>query len=101
MNEQKIKNLLGLAQRAGKLISGDFAVEKAVKRGGAPLVLLAMDCAANNTKKYTQMAETHGVPLRTLLTKEELGQAIGKELRAVVLVNDSGFAKSLLAEIDQ
>ncbi|WP_288190820.1 ribosomal L7Ae/L30e/S12e/Gadd45 family protein [uncultured Veillonella sp.] len=100
MNEQKIKNLLGLAQRAGKLISGDFAVEKAVKRGGAPLVLLAMDCAANNTKKYTQM-ETHGVPLRTLLTKEELGQAIGKELRAVVLVNDSGFAKALLAEIDQ
>ena len=101
MNEQKIKNLLGLAQRAGKLISGDFAVEKAVKRGGAPLVLLAMDCAANNTKKYTQMAYTHGVPLRTLLTKEELGQAIGKELRAVVLVNDSGFAKALLAEIDQ
>ena len=47
------------------------------------------------------MAETHGVPLRTLLTKEELGQAIGKELRAVVLVNDSGFAKALLAEIDQ
>lgn len=101
MNEQKVKNLLGLAQRAGKLISGDFAVEKAVKRGGAPLVLLAMDCAANNTKKYTQMAENHGVPLRTLLTKEELGQAIGKELRAVVLVNDSGFAKALLAEIDQ
>lgn len=101
MNEQKIKNLLGLAQRAGKLISGDFAVEKAVKRGGAPLVLLAMDCAVNNTKKYTQMAETYGVPLRILLTKEELGQAIGKELRAVVLVNDSGFAKALLAEIDQ
>lgn len=101
MNEQKIKNLLGLAQRAGKLISGDFAVEKAVKRGGAPLVILAMDCAVNNTKKYIQMAETHGVPLRTLLAKEELGQAIGKELRAVVLVNDSGFAKALLAEIDQ
>ena len=32
MNEDKILNLLGLAQRAGKVISGDFIVEKAIKR---------------------------------------------------------------------
>ena len=28
MNEDKVLNLLGLAQRAGKLSSGDFIVEK-------------------------------------------------------------------------
>ena len=55
----KIKslNLLGLAQRAGKVISGDFIVEKAIKRKDPKLVLLAGDCAANNEKKYTQLAE--------------------------------------------
>jgi len=48
MNEDKVLNLLGLAQRAGKLSSGDFIVEKAMKKKTPKLVLLAGDCAANN-----------------------------------------------------
>ena len=47
------------------------------------------------------LAESHQVPLRLVGTKEELGRALGKEMRAVILVNDAGFAKSLLAEIDK
>ena len=81
MNEDKILNLLGLAQRAGQVISGDFIVEKAIKRKEPKLVLLAGDCAANNEKK--------------------LGTAIGKEVRVVVAVLDDGFAKALLKEIDR
>ena len=50
MNEDKVLNLLGLAQRAGKLCSGDFIVEKAMKKKTPKLVLLAGDCAANNEK---------------------------------------------------
>lgn len=50
MNEDKILNLLGLAQRAGKVISGDFIVEKAMKRKEPKLVLLAGDCASNNER---------------------------------------------------
>ena len=34
MNEDKILNLLGLAQRAGKVISGDFIVEKGYEEKG-------------------------------------------------------------------
>ena len=34
MNIDKILNLLGLAQRAGSLSSGDFIVEKALKKKG-------------------------------------------------------------------
>ncbi len=101
MNEEKICNLLGLAQRAGKLMSGDFIVEKMVKRQTVPLLILAADCATNNSKKYRQMAQTYDVPMREILTKERLGNAIGKERRVVILVNDKGFAKALLAEIDK
>ena len=93
MNEDKVLNLLGLAQRAGKLSSGDFIVEKAMKKKTPKLVLLAGDCAANNEKKYIQLAEIHH--------KETLGTAIGKEVRVVVAVEDDGFAKALLKEIDQ
>lgn len=101
MNEDRILNLLGLAQRAGKLSSGDFIVEKAMKKKTPKLVLLAGDCAANNEKKYIQLAELHHIPLRKVSSKETLGAAIGKEVRVVVAVEDDGFAKALLKEIDQ
>ena len=101
MNEDRILNLLGLAQRAGKLRSGDFIVEKAMKKKTPKLVLLAGDCAANNEKKYIQLAELHHIPLRKVGSKETLGAAIGKEVRVVVAVEDDGFAKALLKEIDQ
>ena len=94
MNEDKILNLLGLAQRAGKVISGDFIVEKAIKRKEPKLV-------ANNEKKYTQLAETPHIPLHSIADKEALGTAIGKEVRVVVAVLDDGFAKALLKEIDR
>lgn len=101
MNEDKVLNLLGLAQRAGKLSSGDFIVEKAMKKKTPKLVLLAGDCAANNEKKHIQLAEIHHIPLRKVGSKESLGTAIGKEVRVVVAVEDDGFAKALLKEIDQ
>lgn len=101
MNEDRILNLLGLVQRAGKLSSGDFIVEKAMKKKTPKLVLLAGDCAANNEKKYIQLAELHHIPLRKVGSKETLGSAIGKEVRVVVAVEDDGFAKALLKEIDQ
>ena len=41
MNEQKIINLLSMAQRAGKVVSGDFAVNKAVKERKAKMLLVA------------------------------------------------------------
>ena len=101
MNEDKVLNLLGLAQRAGKLSSGDFIVEKAMKKKTPKLVLLAGDCAVNNEKKYIQLAELHHIPLRKVGCKETLGTAIGKEVRVVVAIEDDGFAKALLKEIDQ
>ncbi|MBS6963648.1 ribosomal L7Ae/L30e/S12e/Gadd45 family protein, partial [Veillonella sp.] len=52
-------------------------------------------------KKYTQLAETHHIPLHSIADKEALGTAIGKEVRVVVAVLDDGFAKALLKEIDR
>ena len=34
-NKQKILNMIGLAQKAGKVASGEFSTEKAVKTGKA------------------------------------------------------------------
>lgn len=101
MNEEKVLNLLGLAQRAGKLLSGDFVVERSMKRQRYPLLIIASDCAENNAKKYRHLSSTYSIPMREIGTKDTLGKAVGKEMRAVILVTDEGFAKSMLAEIDK
>ena len=54
MNEDKILNLLGLAQRAGQVISGDFIVEKAIKRKEPKLVLLAGDLSLIHISEPTR-----------------------------------------------
>ena len=36
----KILNLIGLAQKAGKVVSGDYGVTKAIKTGKAKLLLI-------------------------------------------------------------
>ena len=48
--QNKILSLVGLAMKAGKVVSGEFSTEKAVKEGKASLVIVAED-ASGNTKK--------------------------------------------------
>ena len=43
MQNDRVLNLIGLAQKAGKVVSGEFMTEKAVKTGEAALVILAED----------------------------------------------------------
>ena len=46
--------MLGLAMKAGKVSSGEFATEQAVKSGSAYLVILAETASANTQKKFHQ-----------------------------------------------
>ena len=39
-NKQKILNLIGLAEKAGKVASGEFSTERAIKKGKAFLVIV-------------------------------------------------------------
>ena len=44
--KQQLSNLIGLAKRAGKVISGEELVIKAIQNGKARLVILASDAAS-------------------------------------------------------
>lgn len=86
---------LGLAQRAGKLASGDFAVKAALKSGKAKLMVLAADAAPNSKKEMYYLAEQANIPVLEALTREELGHVIGKVQRTAVVILDNNFAKML------
>ncbi|MCR5278139.1 MAG: ribosomal L7Ae/L30e/S12e/Gadd45 family protein [Lachnospiraceae bacterium] len=92
---------MGLCMKAGKMKSGGFQVEEAVKLGRAWLVIIADDASDNTVKKYENMCSFYEVPVFRYGAKEELGRAIGKEERSVVAVCDEGFSKSLTAYLSK
>ena len=100
MQNDRVLNLIGLAQKAGKVVSGEFMTEKAVKTGEAALVILAEDASENTQKKFRNMCEFYQVPLRIHAENVYLGHAMGKELRASLAVVDNGFAQAIMKKMD-
>ena len=47
--------MLSIAKKAGKVASGEFMTENAVKSGGAALVIVAEDASDNTKKKFKNM----------------------------------------------
>ncbi len=94
MAKSKALSLLGLAKRAHQLIDGEERVLKACKTKTIKLIVLASDAGENITKKMKQKAHFYTIPLIDDFTKTEITQAIG-QLRTVVAITDSGFARAI------
>jgi len=92
----KALGMLGLAMRAGKVVSGEFSCENAIKQGKAFLVILAEDASDNTKKKFTDMTNYRNIPLVIYGNKLSLGKATGKEFRASVAIIDQAFAENIL-----
>ena len=91
----KILSMVGMAMKAGKVVSGEFSTEKAVKTGKAFLVIVS-EAASDNTKKmFRNMCSYYEVPMYVYGTKADLGHSMGKEFRASLAVTEEGFAKSI------
>lgn len=91
----KVFQFLGLAMRAGKIISGEERVVLALQKQQVQLILLATDASQNTTKKIMDKAKTYRIPVLNMFNRQDLGRAIGKEARVVIGVTDKGFADEL------
>ncbi len=92
----KVLNMLGLAKRAGKVVSGTFLCTKAIKDGSSKLILIAQDCSPGSKKAVIDSCNYYSIPFIEYADMELLGKFTGNECRAVVSVNDSNFAKAIL-----
>lgn len=97
--QNKIFSLIGIATKAGKTVSGEFSVERAVKDGKAVVVVVADEASDNTKKMFTNMCNFYDVPLYIYGTKEELGRAMGKQMRASMAVTDEGLGRALEKQI--
>ena len=95
-NRQKILNLIGLATKAGKTASGEFMTEKSVKSGKARLLIVSEEASENTRKMFDNMCTYYKVPIFFFAGKDELGHAMGKEMRASLAIVDDGFAKAVV-----
>lgn len=91
----KLLSFLGLAMRAGQLVTGEEQVITSMRKKQVKLVILAQDASPNTAKKVTDKAKTYQVPVLTLASREHLGRAIGKGERVVIGVLDTGFANQI------
>lgn len=100
MKQSKVLSIIGLATRAGRTVSGEFATEKETKSGKACLVIVANDASDNTKKKFENMCDFYEVPICFYGNKDTLGHAMGKEFRASLAVLDSGFAKEIMKYLE-
>lgn len=96
--EEKLKNALGFAMKAGKVASGEFSADRALKRNDAKLIVLDNEASDNTKKRWRDACESRGVPIIMI---REMGDAIGKDARMVAAVTDKGFSAMVLKSYNE
>ena len=103
-DELNILRFLGLAARAGKVISGFDQVEASLRKGTAKLLIISTDISKNTLSRLLDIGAKGDVTMPdaySFSTKFELGKAIGRPDRAIVAVTDQGFADKLSAMLSK
>jgi len=96
----RILGYLGLANKAGKIISGGSLVADSVRSASKPgLVLVATDVSEAIGEKIENLAKYNHVPVFRMLSKDDFGAILGKAPRSAIAVRSGGFVPRLVNEI--
>lgn len=94
---RQLHGLLGLARKAGDMVTGFAKVEAALARGDIFLLLAAKDGAVDGRAKLANRAARDGIRVMSALTADELGMALGRANVIHAGATNAGWA----AKIDQ
>lgn len=93
--------MIELCRRAGKVLSGDTAVEKGIQRKKVKALLLAGDAAKRSKEKYIRLAEENNIPVFFYASRDELGKLLGKPPRTVVAITDEQLARGVTGAMER
>ena len=71
--------LLGLARKAGQLVTGFAKVEAALKAGRIKMLVIAENAGTDGRQKLGGKAKAQNIPIMAALSGEELTMALGRE----------------------
>lgn len=97
---EKIKALIVMSAKAGKLAAGYSAVHDAVEKGRVSMLLYALDLS-EGTKEKVATPTAASVRCTTLFTREELGTLLNRELVGVIGIADEGLSNALWKETER
>lgn len=98
----KALNYLALARKAGLAELGEEPVGAAARAGKAHLIVVASDASDHSWRRAKSFAAgTNQQCLRLSYTKDELGQAIGRDALAMAAVTDAAMALALVQSLEQ
>lgn len=99
--EQRLTGALGLARKAGQLVTGATRVKSAIESGTVLALLTATDAAADGRRKMLQAIRANGLEEQVqhfeLLSSTQMGLALGQENVIHAALIDGAAAKSALA----
>ena len=96
----KLLNLIGLAQKAGRLAVGEEPTGAAARARDARLILVAADAAENSVRRVRHFADAgQCLWCRIGADKDALGRAVGRSSCAMLAVMDIGFAEAIAKKL--
>lgn len=100
--EERIASYLSLANKAGKVVSGSAMVMESLKGAKKPgVVFLASDISADIGEKVLYLVSRAGAEHFSIFDKDKLGSLLGKGLRSVVALQESGFVEQVKKETER
>ncbi len=95
----KAYSMISLANKAGKLITGEDAVRKSIRNGSVKLVIISVDASDNTKKRMRNSAAFYSVPFIIWGLKDEFGISLGKSARSVLGITDENFSSGIKAKL--
>lgn len=93
--------ILGLARKAGQVVTGAEKVRANLRSGAAGVLIQARDGAPGGRRKMAALARGAGerrIPVVELLDATELGLAFGRDFAIHAALGSGGFAARFMAE---
>ncbi len=97
---QSIYNLVGIAQRAGKVSSGAVAVQTSLAGNQARVLLMSKDISLNTREAFILKCRQRNIPWFILGDRYDLGKSLGKAYRVALTINDAGLAGAIIKAIE-
>ena len=91
----KLLSMMGLAMKAGSLITGEAACLEAIKKKKALLCIIAADASLNTKKRIKDKCDFRGIEYFEYGNKESLGGCLGKNKISVVCIKNESFTVQL------
>ena len=99
--ENKALNYISISQKAGAIVTGEGACEKAISTNTGKLVIIAEDASDNTKKKFINKSTHYNIPYYIAFTREELSIAIGKNNRPTIVITDKGLGERIEMELNK